>query len=232
MRTAPLLVAGAILLSAALSGCADAPDPQVARPSPPADLTPPSPALSVMPSASPSPTALAARLTGDGIDTAARVVVFGDTFEQAEPALRAALGAPTLDSGEQSSFGAYGTCPGSRLRALEFGGGALYVLFGDVIGPGLTMYQWSLTDQGRSADVPKASALVGDVTTFEFGVGDTLAELRSGTSGSELDVQPGDEMLPPSFRLADQSSGFFGSLNGNGDQAGITGVIAGEACGE
>ena len=171
-------------------------------------------------------------MTGDGIDTAGQLVAFGDSFEAAQPALRAALGEPTLDSGEQESFGRYGTCPGSRLRALEYGGGALYVLFGDAIGPGMTMYQWRLTGEGRPADVPSASALVGDVATFEFGVGDTLAELRDGTAGSELEVRQGDEVVPPSFVLSDQSSGFFGGLTGTQDTDTITGVLAGEACGE
>jgi hypothetical protein len=63
------------------------------------------------------------------------------------------------------------------------------VLFGDVIGPGMTTYQWTLAEQGRPGEVPQASALVGDVTTFEFGVGDTVDALRDGTPGSELEAR-------------------------------------------
>lgn len=220
MRRLPLLVP---LLLLALTACSDDPEP--------AASAPPS-ATPVSPSPSPSPAALAVRLTGDGVDTGKQVVAFGDAFEVAEPALRAALGEPTLDTGEQEVFGRYGTCPGSRLRALEYGGGALHVLFGDVIGPGMTMYQWTLTERGRPGDVPRASALVGDVATFEFGVGDPLAELRAGVQGSALEVREGDEMLPASFTLTDQSSGFFGALTGTAPAATITGVQAGEPCGE
>lgn len=222
VRRLPLLVP-ALLLS--LTACSDDPEPAAAP-------SPSTAAVSAAPSPSPSPVALTARLTGDGIDTAQRVVLFGDAFEVAEPVLRAALGEPTLDTGEQEAFGRYGTCPGSRLRALEYGDGALYVLFGDAIGPGMTMYQWTLTERGRPGDVPRASALVGDVATFEFGVGDPLAELRAGVQGSALEVREGDEMLPASFTLTDQSSGVFGALTGTAPAATITGVQAGEPCGE
>ena len=221
VRRLPLLVP-LLLLSLAGAACSDEPRPQAAPP----------PSVVASQAPSPSPDGTTARLTGDGVDTGEQVVSFGDAFEVVEPALRAALGEPTLDSGEQEPFGRYGTCPGSRLRALEYGGGALYVLFGDVIGPGMTMYQWSLTEQGRPDDVPRASALVGNVTTYDFGVGDTLAALRAGTSGSALEVREGDEMLPASFTLGDQSSGFFGFLTGTQDTATVTGVQAGEACGE
>ncbi|MCW2679846.1 MAG: hypothetical protein JWM62_1247, partial [Frankiales bacterium] len=183
------------------------------------------------PAPSPTPTTAAVRLTGDGIDLPEKVATFGEAFEQVQPALVAALGEPSKDTGVVSSFSEYGTCPGSTLRVLEFGGGALRVLFGDAIGPGITMYQWSLAKQ--SADVPQASALVGDVTTYEFGVGDTLAELRAGVQGgAELTVNPGDEMFGPSFRLSDQSSGFFGYLSGTGETDTVTEVQAGEGCGE
>jgi hypothetical protein len=152
----------------------------------------------------------------------------------AAPSAAEATGAPspTKDTGVQSNAGNYGFCPGSMLRALEYGGGALYVLFGDAIGPGMTLYQWTLTGRGRPDDVPQASALVGDVATFEFGVGDTVAELRAGVEGSELEVREGDEMLPPSFTLADQSSGFSGVLTGTQPSAMISTVQAGEGCGE
>lgn len=212
----PLLLAALLLLT---TGCSDdEPTPTTARPTPTAQST--------------AGEARPVRLTGDGVDLPGRVAVFGDGFEPVRQALTAALGRPSLDTGEQSSFGSYGTCPGSRLRALEFGGGALRVLFGDVDGPVLTMYQWSLIADGRPADVPRASALVGDTATFEFGVGTAVGQLRSGSAGAALDIRPGDEMLPASFRLSDQSAGFFGRLTGTADSDTVTGVLAGTACGE
>jgi hypothetical protein len=217
-----LLLAATLLLTA----CSDAPEPRRAAPTPP-------PVTTAGPSPRPSPATpevRGVRLTGDGIDTPDAVTTFGQAFEEVQPALVAALGRPTKDTGVVSSFSEYGTCPGSKLRVLEFGK-ALRVLFGDVIGPGITMYQWSLTEQ--SGDGARASALVGDVTTYEFGVGDTVAELRAGIQGgAELKVNPGDEVLAPSFRLTDQSSGFFGFLTGTADTDTVTEVQAGEGCGE
>ena len=221
MRTR-LLLACALLLSA----CSEDPEPRRAASAPS-----PVPSATAAPVPSPTPAAVAVRLTGDGIDTPAKVTTFGEAFDEVQPALVAALGEPTKDTGVVSSFSEYGTCPGSRLRVLEFGGGALRVLFGDVIGPGITMYQWALVEQ--SPDVPQASALVGDVTTYEFGVGDTVAELRAGVQGgAELEVSPGDEVFGPSFRLTDQSSGFFGLLTGTADTDTVTQVQGGEGCGE
>lgn len=224
MRTR-LLLAATLLLTA----CSDDPEPTQEP------LTRPAPATSAaaVPSPSPSstPTARAVRLTGDGIDTSTEVTTFGQAFDEVQPVLVAALGEPTKDTGVVSSFSEYGTCPGSKLRGLEFGDGALRVLFGDAIGPGITMYQWSLAKP--SADVPQASVLVGDVTTFAFGVGDSLAELRTGVQGgAELEVLPGDERVSPSFTLMDQSAGFFGFLTGTADTDTVTAVQAGEACGE
>ena len=238
MRT-PRSLLVALVLGAALSACGDDDRPlraQAASPSPtasPSASPTPSPAPSAAAVATPSlAPAPAVALTGDGIDLGERLVEFGTPFAEAEPALRAALGAPSKDSGETGSFSAYGTCPGSRLRALEYGGGALYVLFGDVPSPGLRMYAWSLTERGTPSRVPQARALVGDAATFSFGVGDTLAEVRAGAQGAELEVTQGDEIAPSSFSLEDQSAGFLGLLTGTTDTDRVTGVVGGQACGE
>jgi hypothetical protein len=159
-------------------------------------------------------------------------VPFGTGVSSALPVLTAALGRPTLDTGVVPSFSSYGTCPGTQLRALEYGGGALVVLFGDVSGGGLTAYGWRLTQRGSGAGLPPASALVGDAATFEFGVGTTVAALRDGAGAGAVEVTPADEILPASFRLRDQSSGFFGSLTGTGPQDTVTFVQAGQPCGD
>jgi hypothetical protein len=220
--------AATLLLSALLVGCGGEPadDPTVVP-------LPPSPRAAVAePSPSPTPVALDGRLSGNGIDLPDRLIEFGAAFDDVQPALVAAFGEPSADTGITSSFSAYGTCPGEQLRALEFADGALYVLFGDVDGPELTMYQWTLADEGRTDEVPKAMALVGDVTTYEFGVGDTLGSLGEGSSGAELEVFDDDEPLPAAFRLQDQSPGFYGYLTGTQDDDTLTGVQAGTACGE
>ena len=225
MRTRWLLVATLLL-----TACSDDREPPRAAPAPSA-VTSPSAAPGPTPTPTPTPTAQAVRLTGDGIDTPQAVTTFGQTFDEVQPALVAAFGEPSKDTGVVSSFSEYGTCPGSKLRALEFYGGALNVLFGDAVGPGITMYQWALVEP--SEDTPKASALIGDVTTYDFGVGDTVAELTAGVQGgADLEVSPGDEVFGPSFTLMDQSAGFFGFLTGTTDADAVEFVQAGEACGE
>ena len=111
-------------------------------------------------------------MTGEGVDTPARLV---------------------------DSFSDYGTCSGDTLRALEYGGGALVLL-------------------------------IGDVTTYEFGVGTTVAQLREGV-GEALQVTVGDDRVAPSFRLTDQSSSIFGQLTGTGPRDTALFVEAGESCG-
>lgn len=237
MRMRAPRAAAVLLLCLTLIGCSSEPvdDPTVQRPASPAPPVPTaSPTTNTTPTtpASAPATAAGVRLTGNGIDLPDRLLELGARYDEARPALIAALGTPTKDGAEESSFSGYGTCPGDRLRALEFGGGALVVLFGDVDGAELTMFHWSLHDRGRPADVPQAVALVGDTATFGFGVGDTVAELREGSSGAELEVQQGDEIVGPTFRLTDQSAGFFGYLTGTSGRDTVTGVVGGQECGE
>lgn len=217
---------GSALLVTALAACSSPTE----RPAPALPSAVP-PSATAAPSATPLAQAEVV-LTGNGIDTPQALLEFGTPLAEAEPVLAAALGDPTRDTGETSSFSDYGTCPGTVLRAFEYGDGALVVLFGDVEGPGLVFYQWALRDQGSPDRVPAASALVGDVTTYEFGVGETVAALREGSSGAELQVNEGDEVFGPSFSLADQSPGFFGYLTGTGEQDTVTEVQGGEGCGE
>jgi hypothetical protein len=160
------------------------------------------------------------------------VLVFGTTFDKARAPLQQSLGRPTRDTGVVSSFSAYGTCPGTKLRALEYGGGALVVFFGNVKGAALTMYQWALQPKGKPAQVPRASALVGDVTTYEFGIGTTLGQLKAHVATDTLKVTPGNGSQAPSFTLHDQSSGFSGQLSGTSSTDETTFVIAGQPCGD
>lgn len=237
MRTAPLLL-GALLLSSALTACSDDDGPGTAPSDPPvatAAASPsPSPSVEAEPTEQPVGPAESdePRLTGDGIALVSRVLEFGTPIATARPALEAELGKATLDTGVGSSSAAYGVCPGTQLQALEFGGGGLVVLFGDVGGPGLRMYGWALQDKGSPGRVPKASALVGDVSTLQFGVGTTVRTLQEGAATGTLEVRPPDEPSAASFRLDDQSSGFFGQLTGTAPADTVTFVSAGEACGE
>ena len=194
----------------------------------PAASPAPSPAVTGLVSSAPLPRPsadTAVRLTGDGIALPTGVVAFGDTFTAVQPDLLRFLGTPTTDTGPIDPFSKYGTCPGKDLRVLEFDGGALQVLFGTLDGnQEMTVYSWALTAPSDTA--PKASALIGDAATFEFGPGTTLAELTEG-AGDALEVVE-DELLGTVFRVKDQSSGFFGNVDGGT----VSFVQGGEGCGE
>ncbi|MBC7372960.1 MAG: hypothetical protein H7323_03105, partial [Frankiales bacterium] len=165
------------------------------------------------------------------IDLPSRDVVFGDTLTDAQPLLRRFLGEASKDTGTIETFGAYGTCPGTDLRAFEYAGGALQVLFGTLDGATqMTFYAYTLTGlQGDASKAPRASALIGAAATFDFGPGTTVTELQTG-AGEALELLPDEEPVGPAFRLTDQSSGFYGTLS---SPTGIvTAVQAGQGCGE
>ena len=165
------------------------------------------------------------RLIGGGIELPTRVVVFGDTFAAVQPDLLRFLGTPTKDTGPIDPFSKYGTCPGKDLRVLEYDGGALQVLFATMEGDReMTVFSWALT--AASDTTPKASALIGDVTTFDFGPGTTKAELVAGL-GETLELVD-DELTGPAFTVKDQSGGFFGTLEGDR----VSFVQGGTGCGE
>ncbi len=244
MRTALLLVS-ALVLSAGLTSCSnDGADlPVLSVGSAPASAGPtveagPTTEVTASAASSTTPEPLAPeesaepRLTGDGIALVSRVLQFGTPIASARPALEAELGTATLDTGVGSNNASYGVCPGTRLQALEFGGGGLVVLFGDVGGPGLRMYGWALQDKGASSRVPQASALVGDVSTLELGVGTPVRTLREGAATGTLEVRPAEEPFAASFTLDDQSAGLYGQLTGTTPTDTVTFVSAGEACGE
>jgi hypothetical protein len=141
-------------------------------------------------------------------------------------------GPPSKDSGVVGSKNSsYGVCPGTKLRALEYGSGALVVLFGDVGGAALTLYGWSLSDTGKPEQVPRARALIGETTAFEFGIGTTVAQAQSRAADA-FTVRPAESPGAASFALKDESAGFTGSLTGTDPGSTMTSVHAGRACRE
>ena len=188
----------------------------------------PSPVVTGLATSAPMPRrtrGVPVRLTGDGIELPTRLVEFGDAFAAVQPDLLRFLGTPSTDTGPIDPFSKYGTCPGKDLRVLEFDGGALQVLFATKEGEQeMTVFSWALT--AVSDTTPKASAFIGDVTTFEFGPGTTRAELKAGL-GETLELVD-DELTGPAFTVKDQSSGFFGTFEGDR----VFFVQAGTGCGE
>ena len=232
----------ALLLPLALTACSTEPTP-VARPSAGTSVaavpspSPVSPAAvpslsraaepSLSPAADPAPAAVA--LTGDGIDLGSRVMLFGRTPAQVLAPVAAAVGAPSSDTGVIASAGDYGVCPGEDLRVVEHSGGALRLYFGTEPGAGgQSFYAWMLTGEGPRG--PAARALVGDSASFGFGVGTTRAQLQEGL-GAALDVQS-DEVLGVTFRVADQSTGLFGTLSSADPSGTVQTVLGGAGCGE
>jgi len=211
-----------------LLACGSDPAPSATTAPSPSTAPAPAPQVSGLASSVPLPrpsTDATVRLTGDGIDLPTGVVTFGQTYDEVAPDLLRFLGTPTKDTGSIDVFSEYGTCPGKDLRVLEYDGGALRVLFGTLDGQTqMTVYSWALTAESDST--PKASALIGDAATFEFGPGTSLAELTAG-AGDALEVVE-DEVLGTVFRVEDQSSGFFGNVDGGT----VSFVQGGTGCGE
>lgn len=234
MRLSPLAAAAAAAL--ALTACAGGSDPEATPSAAPSPSTPAPEATTTAapPAAAPSPSTAGVRLFGDGIDLPSAVLTFGTPLDTARAALEATLGPPTKDTGPIDPFSSYGTCPGTTLQVLEYGDGALQVLFGsggsvDAAEP--VLHTWALIDTDDPASVPQASALVGDVTTVEFGVGTTVAELRE-QAGEAFQIREDELSLDPAFVVQDQSSGLSGFLTGTTDGDRVTFVEAGAGCGE
>ena len=229
----PAAAAAAAVL--ALTACGSDSEP-AAAPSATSSPSPvsPAPRATATPSAS-TAAALPApgdgvRLLGDGIGLPSGVLAFGTPLAAARAALEGALGQPTKDTGPTDPVGSYGTCPGTTLQVLEYGAGALQVLFGDVDAAEPVLHTWALVDTGDPAAVPQATALIGDVTTAELGVGTTVGELRQ-EAGEAFQIREDELSLDPAFVVEDRSSGFHGFLTGTTDGDEVTFVEAGSGCG-
>lgn len=234
MRLPPLAAAAAAVL--ALTACGSDSEPEAAPPVPsdPSPSTPAPETAAAAPSASAAlpPSTDGVRLLGDGVDLPSGVLTFGTPLAAARTALEGTLGAPTKDTGPIEPVGSYGTCPGTTLQVLEYGDGALQVLFGDVDAAEPVLHTWALVDTGDPAAVPQASALLGDVTTVELGVGTTVGELRQEAGEEAFQIREDELSLDPAFVVQDQSSGVHGFLTGTTDEDRVTFVEAGSGCGE
>lgn len=174
-------------------------------------------------------------LLGDGVGTTDGFIAFGDSFDDASARLRAALGEPDTDTGPIETFSVYGTCPGSELRVLEYDGGAFLFYFGDdseFASGELHLYAWQVGSDEQGNESPrKATVLVGDVTTFSFGLGTTVAELRDGLIPDQLEVYD-EEPFGPGFTVEAQNLPIQGSLTSTDDSGAVTWMHAGTQCGE
>ena len=153
-------------------------------------------------------------LRGDGLG----VVELGAGPEPAIDALRAALGPPTRDTGWEPSFSEYGTCPGERIRGVEWD--HLVVLFTDGAtdhGDGEHLFAW------RVSGAPPALG-----TATGFGYGATAADAEELYPG-QVERVPAEEPFPAFLEIGVEG----GPVTAYLDEADVvTNLEGGAACGE
>lgn len=152
-------------------------------------------------------------LRGDGLG----VIDLGADPEAAIAAVSAELGDPTLDTGWDSPFSRYGTCPGDRVRGVEWD--HLVLLFTDGSTPYGSvehLFAWRLT--GAPPALGTARGL-----GFEATVADA-EELYPG----EVEVIEADDPFPAFLTVPVGDGTITGYLDGDV----ITNLEAGAPCGE
>jgi hypothetical protein len=153
-------------------------------------------------------------LRGDGLG----VVELGADPEVAVAAVSEALGEPTADTGWESSFSVYGTCPGEQVRGVEWD--HLVLLFTDgstAHGNGPHFFAWRITGS------PPALG-----TAAGFGYRATAADAEELYAGG-VEVVPPDEPFPGFLQIEAEG----GTITAYLDEADVvTNLEAGVACGE
>jgi hypothetical protein len=180
-----------------------------------------------------------------GVDLPTGVVEFGDPMDAAVSKLTAALGKPAEDTGLGEPRRPYGRCPGTKVRALRYHGGALELLFGDsgTKAKGMVFHSWVLTSEGQPRSTPRASVLIGDVTTFDFGVGTTVKQFERGLGDpGGYSFETFDSADGPTFVVANEEAGndpppgspeaIRGTLSSEEDAGTATLVEGGAGCSE
>lgn len=177
----------------------------------PADATtseaPPSSAAS-----EPEPSALALR--GDGLG----VIDLGASPDTAIAAITAELGDPATDTGWEPSFSSYGTCPGERIRGVEWSG--LVLLFTDeatAYGSGEHLFTWRVV--GAPPPVATATGL---------GFGATAADAEDLYPG-QVERVPAEDPFPAFLEIEAEGGQITAYLD---DADTITNLEAGAPCGE
>lgn len=150
-------------------------------------------------------------LRGDGLG----LVDFGRTPDEVVAAMAPVLGAPTDDTGWQPAAATYSTCPGNRIRAVQWEG--LTALFTDVPtawGTGEHFFQWRQT----TAPPPIATAAGISVGASRRDVEEIYPEVVA------------EEELVGGVVLHFRAEG--GPLTGFLDGDALANLEAGEPCGE
>lgn len=160
-----------------------------------------------------APTAAEIVLRGDGLG----VVDLGAAPDEAIAAVTAALGAPTADSGWEPSSGSYGTCPGDRMRSVEWD--HLVLLFTDgetAYGSGEHLFTWRIT--GAPPALGTATGLGYDARVSD------AEELYPGA----VEMTDPEDPFPGFLTIAVDGGDIRAFLDGDV----ITNLEAGGTCGE
>lgn len=154
-------------------------------------------------------------LRGDGLG----VTGLGDVPRVAVSRVTAALGEPTADTGWESSSSAYGTCPGDKIRGVEWDHLVLLFTDGETAygSSGQHLFSWRITGS------PPALG-----TATGFGYRATAADAQELYPG-RFEVVPAAEPFP-SFLLIDADGGPIRAFLDDTDT--VTNLEAGVACGE
>ena len=133
-------------------------------------------------------------------------------------AVTSALGAPSKDSGWEPAASSYGTCPGTQIRGVEWGG--LVLLFTDgttKYGAGQHLFSWRVTG------APPAIS-----TALGLGFGATEADANELYPGL-VQRTPAQDPFPAYLTILAPGGPITGYLDAAGT---ITNLEAGVACGE
>lgn len=204
------LVVSALVVAACTNGSDDA--------EPAASTTASSGATTTSSSASSSTTGASEpdpeiELRGDGLG----VVDLGAAPDAAIAAVTDVLGDPTLDTGWEASSSAYGTCPGDRVRGVEWD--HLVLLFTDgstAYGTTEHLFAWRLTGAPPALGTAKGLGYEATVADAE--------ELYPG----EVEITEAEEPFPAFLTVPVGDGTITAYLDGDV----ITNLEAGAACGE
>lgn len=155
----------------------------------------------------------AIELRGDGLG----VVELGAAPDVAIAAVSAALGQPTADTGWQSASSAYGTCPGTQVRGVEWD--HLVLLFTDGATPygrSQHLFSWRLTGAPPALGTAKG-----------LGYKATVADAQELYPG-EVEVTPPQDPFPGFVTIKLPGGPITGYLEGDV----LTNLEAGAPCGE
>jgi hypothetical protein len=215
MASPRLLVVAALAAVTLLASCSDD-DPTTSSTTTPGETTTTAAAgeVSTTSTAGEDPEPARLVLRGDGVG----VADLGAVPDEAVAAVAGVLGEATVDTGWQPSFGAYGTCPGEQIRAVEWD--HLVLLFTDGTtdeGEGQHLFAWRVTG---------APPAIG--TESGFGFGATAADAEELYPG-KVQRFPAEEPFPAFLEIDAAGGPITAFLD---DQDRVTNLEAGTPCGE